>query len=106
MQPLVSIIIPVYKAEHTLPACVDQLCAQTYRPLQLIFIDDCSPDDGLAYLKEQQAFVTDDGLEFTLLHHEKNCGVATARNTGLEAAKGKYIYSVDADDLVAPEAIE
>ena len=106
MQPLVSIIIPVYKAEYTLPACVAQLCAQTYRPLQLIFIDDCSPDDGLAYLKEQQAFVTDDGLEFTLLHHEKNCGVATARNTGLEAAKGKYIYSVDADDLVAPETIE
>ena len=106
MQPLVSIIIPVYKAEQTLPACIAQLRAQTYRPLQLIFIDDCSPDDGLAYLKEQQAFVTDDGLEFTLLYHEKNCGVATARNTGLAEAKGKYIYSVDADDLVAPEAIE
>ena len=48
MQPLVSIIIPVYKAEQTLPACIAQLRAQTYRPLQLIFIDDCSPDDGLA----------------------------------------------------------
>ena len=99
MTPLVSIIIPVYKAEQTLPACVAQLRAQTYRPLQLIFIDDCSPDDSLRYLEGQRDSLSEAGLEVTLLHHEQNCGVATARNTGLEAAKGKYVYSV-------PEAIE
>lgn len=106
MSPLVSIIIPVYKAAHTLPACVAQLRAQTYRPLQLIFIDDCSPDDSLRYLEEQRDSLGEAGLEVTLLHHEQNHGVATARNTGLEAAKGKYVYSVDADDLILPEAIE
>ena len=106
MSPLVSIIIPVYKAAHTLPACVAQLRTQTYRPLQLIFIDDCSPDDSLRYLEEQRDSLSEAGLEVTLLHHEQNQGVATARNTGLEAAKGKYIYSVDADDLISPEAIE
>ena len=106
MSPLVSIIIPVYKAAHTLPACVAQLRAQTYRPLQLIFIDDCSPDDSLRYLEGQRDSLSEAGLEVTLLHHEQNRGVATARNTGLEAAKGKYVYSVDADDLILPEAIE
>ncbi|WP_455108033.1 glycosyltransferase family 2 protein [Porphyromonas sp.] len=106
MSPLVSIIIPVYKATHTLPECVAQLRAQTYRPLQLIFIDDCSPDDSLRYLEEQRAMISEEGLEVTILHHETNAGVAVARNTGLEAAKGDYIYSVDADDLVAPEAVE
>ena len=106
MSPLVSIIIPVYKAAHTLPACVAQLRVQTYRPLQLIFIDDCSPDDSLRYLEGQRDSLSEAGLEVTLLHHEQNQGVATARNTGLEAAKGKYVYSVDADDLISSEAIE
>ena len=106
MTPLVSIIIPVYKAEQTLPACVAQLRAQTYRPLQLIFIDDCRPDDSLRYLEGQRDSLSEAGLEVTLLHHEQNQGVATARNTGLEAAKGKYVYSVDADDLISSEAIE
>ena len=51
MSPLVSIIIPVYRAVETLPACLAQLKAQTYRPLQLVFIDDCSPDVVLHILR-------------------------------------------------------
>lgn len=106
MCPLVSIIIPVYRAAETLPACLAQLKAQTYRPLQLIFIDDCSPDDGLAYLEQERSGLEASGIEVTTLHHEVNRGVAVARNTGLDAARGEYIYSVDADDLLQPSAIE
>lgn len=106
MTPLVSIIIPVYRAEQTLPACLDQLKAQTYRKLQLIFIDDCSPDGGYAYLESQRPALEAQGMEVTLLRHAQNEGVAVARNTGLDAARGEYIYSVDADDRLAERAIE
>ena len=104
MSPLVSIIIPVYRAAETLPVCLAQLKAQTYRPLQLVFIDDCSPDDGLAYLERERSGLEASGIEVTILHHKVNRGVAVARNTGLNAAQGEYIYSVD-DDLLQPTAI-
>ena len=106
MCSLVSIIIPVYRAAETLPACLAQLKAQTYRPLQIVFIDDCSPDDGLAYLESERSDLEDSGIEVTILHHKVNRGVAVARNTGLNAARGESIYSVDADDLLQPTAIE
>ena len=106
MSPLVSIIIPVYRAAETRPQHVLlRLKAQTYRPLQLVFIDDCSPDDGLAYLERERSGLEASGIEVTILHHEVNRGVAVARNTGLNAAQGEYIYSVDADDLLQPTAI-
>lgn len=104
--PLVSIIIPVYRAEATLPACLEQLKAQTYRSLQLIFIDDASPDGSYAYLLAQRPELESLGMEVTLLQHPTNQGVAVARNTGLDAVHGTYIYSVDADDKLHPEAIE
>ena len=91
LAPLVSIIIPVYRAEKTLPACLDQLKAQSYRTLQLIFIDDCSSDGSYAYLASQREALEALGMEVTLLRHEKNQGVAVARNTGLDAAHGEYI---------------
>ena len=106
MTPLVSIIIPVYKAEQTLPACLAQLKAQTYRHLQIIFVDDCSPDGGLVYLKGQKPQLEELGIEVDILHHEVNQGVASARNTGLSAVRGEYIYSVDADDELDPRAIQ
>ncbi len=106
MTPLVSIIIPVYKAEQTLPACLARLKAQTYRHLQIIFVDDCSPDGGLVYLKGQKAQLEELGIEVDILHHEVNRGVASARNTGLSAVRGEYIYSVDADDELNPRAIQ
>lgn len=106
MSPLVSIIIPVYRAEQTLPACLEQLKAQSYRSLQLIFIDDCSPDGSYAYLEAQRPELEALGMEVTLLRHTHNQGVAVARNTGLDAARGEYVYSVDADDRLAGKAIE
>ena len=46
LSPLVSVVIPIYKAEATLPSCIDSLIGQSYRPLELLFVDDCSPDRG------------------------------------------------------------
>lgn len=106
MQPLVSVIIPVYRAAQTLPECLQGLRKQTYRRLQLIFIDDCSPDASTEVILAHREGLTELGMEVLLLRHEVNRGVAVARNTGLDAATGEYIYSLDADDRLDPQTIE
>ena len=103
----ISVIIPVYNAEKTLPHCIASLYAQTYRNLELLFINDCSKDNSLAVINEQITNATNvAGIETKVLIHETNRGVAAARNTGLEAATGDYIYYVDADDWIAPDTLE
>lgn len=106
MKPLVSVIIPVYRAEQTLPECLQGLRSQTYQQLQLIFVDDCSPDGSAEVIRSQQAELTAQGMQVLLLRHETNQGVAVARNTGLDAAQGDYIYWLDADDRLHPQTIE
>ena len=103
----VSVIIPVYNAEKTLPHCIASLYAQTYRNLELLFIDDCSTDNSLAVISEQVANAANAvGITVKILHHETNRGVAAARNTGLDAATGVYTYSVDADDWIESDTLE
>ncbi|MDR1527494.1 MAG: glycosyltransferase [Dysgonamonadaceae bacterium] len=107
IKELVSIIIPVYNADKTLPHCIASLYAQTYRNLELLFIDDCSTDRSLIVINEYVAN-TLNGSDITvkILRHETNKGVAAARNTGLEAATGEYIYYVDADDWIENNTLE
>jgi len=103
----VSIIIPVYNAEKTLPHCINSLYAQTYRNLELLFVDDCSTDQSLAVINEGVTYADNAvGIKSKILHHEVNRGVAAARNTGLDAATGDYIYYVDADDWIEADAVE
>jgi glycosyltransferase involved in cell wall biosynthesis len=75
--------------------------------LELIFINDCSVDQSVAVISEQIA-MSANGIEIKskILHHEVNRGVAAARNTGLDAATGDYIYYVDADDWIEADAVE
>lgn len=92
---LVSIIVPVYKSEFTLKRCVDSLVNQDYKELEIILVDDGSPDksgelcDRLA-LNDSRIFVI----------HQKNSGPSCARNLGIEHAKGDYLCFVDSDDYV------
>ena len=104
--PLVSVVIPIYKAEATLPSCIDSLIGQSYRPLELLFVDDCSPDRGAELVASRTPELQERGIQVKLLRHSVNQGVAVARNTALDAATGDYIYSVDADDELAPNTIE
>ena len=104
--PLVSVVIPIYKAEATLPSCIDSLLSQTYHHLELLFVDDCSPDRGAELVAERVPRLEQLGIKVKLLRHTENKGVAVARNTALDAATGEYIYSVDADDELAPDTIE
>ena len=105
LDPVVSVIIPVYNAENTLDKTVHSLQKQTYRRLQIIFVNDCSTDNSLVKLfAYRTGNVTE--CEIIIESHEVNKGVAAARNTGLDRASGEYIYFVDADDFIEPNTIE
>lgn len=98
---LVSVIIPVYKAERSLGDCLQSIINQTYSRLEIILIDDGSPDESLRICKKWEQ---ED--ERICVIHQMNAGASAARNTGLGIATGKWIVFLDADDIMAPEAIE
>ncbi|MDW3024301.1 MAG: glycosyltransferase family 2 protein [Alphaproteobacteria bacterium] len=95
---VVSVIIPVYKAEKFLRRCLDSLIAQTFIDWQAICIDDGSPDRSPAILDEYAA--RDTRIKVI---HRANAGVSSARNLGIENADGEYIHFLDADDWIDPE---
>lgn len=97
-QPLISVIVPIYKAEKYLSVCVESILKQTYRNLEIILVDDASPDMCPQICDEYAA--NDDRI---IVIHKDNGGVAEARNAGLRAARGELIGFVDADDWLAPE---
>ena len=101
-KPLVSIVIPVYKAEDYIGKCIESLQNQTYGNLQIILIEDGSPDSS-GQICDDYA-VKDNRI--TVIHHDHNMGVSKTRNDGLTIVKGKYIAFVDGDDYVAPTMIE
>ncbi|MDO4692057.1 MAG: glycosyltransferase family 2 protein [Porphyromonadaceae bacterium] len=103
---LVSIIIPMYRVEAVLPDCLDCLCAQTYSDLEVIFIDDCSPDESASLVERYIPRLENKGYLVKLIKHQTNQGVASARNTGLDHATGEYIYYFDADDYLEADGIE
>lgn len=100
-QPEISVIVPVYKVERFLPACIDSLLAQTFADFELILVDDGSPD-GCPVLCDAAA--EKDNRVRVL--HKANGGVSTARNAGLDMARGKWIAFVDSDDSVQPDYLE
>lgn len=97
----ITVIIPVYNVEEYLCRCVDSVINQTYRNLEIICIDDGSTDNCGKILDEYAK--TDDRI---IVIHQKNKGVATAKNRGLEAATGSYIGFVDSDDWIEPDFFE
>lgn len=99
--PLVSVIIPIYKVEPYLPKCLDSVINQTYNNLEIILVDDGSPDNCGAIC---DAYKAKD--ERIIVIHQANKGLSMARNAGLDICTGEYIAFVDSDDWVEPEYIE
>lgn len=93
-----SVIVPVYKAEQYLKRCVDSILAQDYKNIELILVDDGSPDDS-PDICEQYKMVD----ERVKVLHQNNSGVAVARNNGMKIATGDYITFVDSDDYIDKE---
>ena len=101
--PTVSILVPVYKAEKTLEACVESILAQSYADFELLLIDDASPD----HCPEMCDAWAEKDPRIRALHPAKTGpGPSGARNAGLDAAKGQWLTMVDSDDTVAPDLLE
>lgn len=96
--PLISVIVPVYKVETYLDTCVASILGQTYENLELILIEDGSPDKSGALC---DAWAAKDSRVKVI--HQKNGGGGLARNVGLDMAKGQLIAFVDSDDYIAPD---
>ena len=101
MDPLVSVVVPVYNVEKYLDRCVQSLLTQTYPNYEIVLVDDGSPDNCPAmcdaYAKK---------YENVAVLHKKNGGISDARNYGVQRAKGDWIVFVDSDDYVAENYIE
>ena len=98
---LVSIIVPIYNVAPYIEKCVTSLLTQTHTELEIILVDDGSPDDCPSIC---DAFAAKDSRVCVI--HQKNGALSAARNTGIEAATGDYLAFVDGDDFVSPDYIE
>lgn len=97
----ISIIVPVYKAEKFIERCVDSILNQTHKNIELILVDDGSPDQSSEICDR---YAANDSRVRVI--HQENAGVSAARNAGLNLASGDYITFVDADDYVEPRMYE
>lgn len=95
MEELISIIVPVYKVEKYLSKCVNSILNQTYKNIEIILVDDGSPD-GCPEICKQYA----EQYSQVRVIHQENQGLSAARNCGIDYAKGKYIAFVDSDDAI------
>ena len=100
-EPKISVIVPVYKVEPYLRKCLDSIVGQTYQNLEIILVDDGSPDGCGAICDEYAA--QDKRVRVI---HKANGGVSSARNAGLTAATGEWIGWVDSDDWIEPDMYE
>lgn len=100
-QPLLSVIVPVYNAGIYLRSCLESIARQERKDMEVLLIDDGSTDGSLAVCEEFEAA----DLRFKVIR-QPNSGVSAARNSGLRAARGKYLQFVDADDRLTSDAAE
>lgn len=102
----ISIIIPVYRVEPYIEDCLKSVYNQTYRNIEVIIVNDCTPDRSMQIVRD---YVSErgntEGIEVKFLEHEKNRGLSAARNTGIDAATGDYLYFLDSDDEITPNCI-
>ena len=101
MDSLISVVVPVYRTEAFLNRCVESIVGQTYANLEILLVDDGSPDSCPRLCDEWAA--RDSRIKVI---HQANAGAGMARNAGIEAAAGDFICFFDSDDYVAPDAIE
>jgi len=101
MQDLISIIIPIYNVEHYLEKCIDSVLSQSYYNLEIILVDDGSPDDS-GRICDRYA----DKDDRIIVIHKQNGGLSDARNVALNIVSGVYVTFIDSDDYVARDYIE
>jgi Glycosyltransferases involved in cell wall biogenesis len=101
----VSVIIPVYNVSAYIERCLLSVLDQTWQDLEIIVVDDCTPDDSMAIVRR----IAQSHLRGSIIRcfaHEQNRGLSAARNTGIKNVTGEYVYFVDSDDYIPHEAIQ
>ena len=101
MNPLISVIVPVYNVEEFLPKCIDSIVNQTYQNLEILLVNDGSTDNCPTICDEWSE--KDQRIRAI---HQKNGGVSSARNAGLDIMQGEYLMFVDSDDWLSLDAVE
>lgn len=96
----VSVIVPVFKVEAHIEACIQSIIDQTYQDIEVIVVDDKSPDASIALAKG--VFAKNSYTKFRILENAFNSGVSVSRNNGLAIATGDYVLFVDSDDTIVP----
>lgn len=98
--PKVSVIVPVYNVEKYLKRCVDSLVGQSLQDIEIVLVDDCSPDSSPSLCDE----LAKSDKRIRVVHKPVNEGLGMARNTGIDNASGDYIMFLDSDDTYHPDA--
>lgn len=101
MSDLISVIVPVYNVEKYLSRCLESIINQTYKNIEVVCIDDGSPDKSINILKEYEK--KDKRIKII---RQENKGLSGARNTGIENSKGEYVFFIDSDDYLPKNAIK
>ena len=102
----VSILVPVYGVEKYIERCARSIFEQTYHNLDIVFVDDCTPDKSIEILKRVLEEYSDRKAQTRIIRHEHNRGLAAARNTAVAAAVGTFLIHVDSDDWIENDAVE
>ncbi|MDD7261756.1 MAG: glycosyltransferase family 2 protein [Fusobacterium mortiferum] len=102
MKEKVSIIVPIYNVVQYLEKCINSICNQTYKNIEIIMVDDCSTDGSRELAKE----LSKKDNRITFVQRSKNGGLSAARNTGMKIATGYWITFVDSDDWLENNCIE
>lgn len=106
MSSIVSIVIPVYGVEKYIARCAISLFEQSYDNIEYIFVNDCTKDNSIQVLEDvMKGYPTRDNA-VTIVNHERNRGLAAARNTGLDHCTGEFVLHVDSDDYLEPDSVE
>lgn len=104
-RPFISIIVPVYNVEPYIEACIRSVMRQTYDgKMECIVVDDCGTDNSMVVVENVIADYNG-SIVFKILHHDHNRGLSAARNTGVESAKGDYIFFLDSDDEMTTDCL-
>lgn len=104
--PLVSILVPVYKVEDYIERCARSVLAQTYENLEFIFVDDATPDKSIDILRRVTEEYPQRLPNIRIVRHDHNRGLAATRNTAVACCSGEFLCHVDSDDWMEPEGIE
>lgn len=110
MNPEISIIIPVYNVEKYIEDCLLSVINQTidHSIIECVIVNDCTPDNSMEIIvRIIKKYQSDKGkMTVKVINHEKNIGISTSRNDGIDAAKGDYVFFIDSDDYLYPDCLK